>query len=301
LDLSKFFDRVHHQRLMARVAMKVHDRALLVVIGRLLKCPVMMPDGNVVPTNEGVPQGGPLSPLLSNIVLDELDWELDRRGHRFVRYADDVAIFVRSRRAADRVLRSTTQFIEGRMRLKVNTEKSGVRSPDEGNFLGFRLGMQQDGSTEILLSKRTLRRAIAKVRELTPRAWGCSFDSCIAAVDQYFQGWFGYFGICSINARKNLKDIDGRVRRRLRAIKLKQWKTQRTIARKLNRMRRSKNVTRHVYEGRQNWWALSNRGVVVFRLSKEWFHDRGLVALERRLLVKERERVAPQQTRFVWG
>jgi len=301
LDLSKFFDRVHHQRLMARVALKVHDRALLVVIGRLLTCAVMMPDGSVVPTNEGVPQGGPLSPLLSNIVLDELDWELERRGHRFVRYADDVAIFVRSRRAADRVVRSTTQFIEGRMRLKVNAEKSGVRSPDEGNFLGFRLGMKEDGTTEVLLSERTLRRATAKVRELTPRSWGRTFESCIAAVNQYFQGWFGYFGICSINARNDMRSIDGRARRRLRAIKLKQWKTLRTIARKLNRMKRTPNVVRHVYEGRQKWWALSIRGIVHHRLSNFWFRQQGFMALESRLLLRERERVAPKQTMFAWG
>jgi RNA-directed DNA polymerase len=300
LDLSKFFDRVHHQRLMARVATKVHDRALLVVIGRLLKCAVVLSDGVVVPNDEGVPQGGPLSPLLSNIVLDELDWELDRRGHRFVRYADDVAIFVRSRRAADRVVRSTTQFIEGRMRLKVNAEKSGVRTPDEGNFLGFRLGMREGGTTEVLLSDRSIQRAKAKVRELTPRNWGSSFASCIAQVNKYFRGWFGYFGICSINARRSMNALDGRARRRLRAIKLKQWKTKRTIARKLNSILRSKTINHYVYEGRQQWWALSARGVVVFRLTNRWFREQGFEPLASRLEEKERERVAPKQTTFAW-
>jgi hypothetical protein len=152
LDLSKFFDRVHHQRLMARVGQKVQDRKLLVLLGRLLKSSVLLPNGVLVRTEEGVPQGGPLSPLLSNIVLDELDQELSRRGHRFVRYADDVAIFVRSKRSGVRVMESVSKFIEGRMRLLVNQSKSSVRKPSEGNFLGFRLKILQDGSTEVLLS-----------------------------------------------------------------------------------------------------------------------------------------------------
>lgn len=301
LDLSKFFDRVHHQRLMARLATRVHDRALLVVVGRLLKCAVVLPDGIVAATDEGVPQGGPLSPLLSNIVLDELDWELGRRGHRFVRYADDVAIFVRSRRAAERVVQSTTQFIEGRMRLKVNAKKSGVRTPDEGNFLGFRLGMREDGTTEVLLSDRTTQRAIAKVRELTPRTWGRSFASCIAAVNKYFKGWFGYFGICSPSARRSMRGIDARVRRRLRAIKLRHWKTKRTIVRKLNGMKYSRKVARDVYGGRHSWWALSSRGILHARLNNAWFRDQGLMPLEARLVEKERTRAAPRQAEFAWG
>ena len=178
LDLSKFFDRVNHQRLMARVAQQVQDRELLVLLGRLLKTTVVLPDGVLVHTDEGVPQGGPLSPLLSNVVLDELDKELGRRGHRFVRYADDVAIFVRSERAGERVMASVTRFIEGHMRLKVNAEKSSVRRPNAGNFLGFRLEVLVDGATEVRLSDRTMKRALTRIRELTPRTWGSSFKSC---------------------------------------------------------------------------------------------------------------------------
>jgi RNA-directed DNA polymerase len=197
-------------------------------------------------------------------------------------------------------VRSTTQFIEGRMRLKVNAEKSGVRTPDEGNFLGFRLGMREGGTTEVLLSDRSIQRAKAKVRELTPRNWGSSFASCIAQVNKYFRGWFGYFGICSINARRSMNALDGRARRRLRAIKLKQWKTKRTIARKLNSILRSKTINHYVYEGRQQWWALSARGVVVFRLTNRWFREQGFEPLASRLEEKERERVAPKQTTFAW-
>jgi group II intron reverse transcriptase/maturase len=156
IDLADFFNRVHHQRLMARLSERVHDRALLWLISKMLKAKVVMPDGVVVSNEEGVPQGGPLSPLLSNIVLDELDQELARRGHRFVRYADDANVYARSERAGQRVMASITAFIEKRLRLKVNTEKSAVARPEERHFLGFRLKREpMDGNVEVLLSKRS--------------------------------------------------------------------------------------------------------------------------------------------------
>src|SRR5260221_6779340 len=139
MDLEKFFDRVHHERLLARLRIRVNDDRVLTLIRRMLKAKVVMPDGVVVSTEEGTPQGGPLSPLLSNIVLDELDRELSERGHRFVRYADDANIYVRSERAGQRVMASVTDFIERRMRLKVNAAKSAVARPEKRHFLGFRL------------------------------------------------------------------------------------------------------------------------------------------------------------------
>ena len=166
LDLEKFFDRVCHQRLMSRLAQRVGDRRLLVLIGRLLKAKIVLPDGVVIGNDEGVPQGSPLSPLLSNIVLDELDWELDRRGHRFVRYADDGNVYVRSERAGQRVMASLTEFIEGRLRLKINRAKSAVARPEDRHFLGFRLRLDpQTGNVEVLLSVRTKRNAMGRIRD----------------------------------------------------------------------------------------------------------------------------------------
>ncbi len=301
LDLSKFFDRVNHQRLMARVSRKVQDRPLLVLIGQLLKASVVLSSGVHVRTDEGVPQGGPLSPILSNIVLDELDWEMERRGYRFVRYADDVAIFVGSERAGTRVMQSVTRFIEGRMRLKVNADKSSVRRPNQGNFLGFRLAIEPDGSTKVCLSERTLKRASARIRELTPRNWGGAFTACIARLNRYLTGWFGYFGVCSIDCRAKLRQLDARTRRRLRALKLKQWKRKRTIIRHLNRMKFSKKVARNVYKGQRSWWALSRDGVVSHRLNNQWFIEQGHYALERRLVERKLTKVAPAQQSFGWG
>ena len=183
LDLEKFFDLVYHQRLIAKLASASSDRRLLVLIGRMLKAKVVLPDGVVIDSEQGVPQGSPLSPLLSNIVLDELDQELARRGHRFVRYADDAKIYVRSERAGQRVMASLTGFIERRLRLKVNEAKTAVARPEDRHFLGFRLRVEpQTGTVEVLLSERTKRNAMERVRQLTPRNWGAR--SCVHRPDQ---------------------------------------------------------------------------------------------------------------------
>jgi RNA-directed DNA polymerase len=181
-DLEKFFDRVHHQRLEARLEQLVEDRRIIRLIHQMLKAKVVMPDGVVVSTDEGAPQGGPLSPLLSNIVLDELDWELARRGHRFVRYADDCNIYVRSERAGERVMSSVVRFIDRRLRLKVNASKSAVARPETRNFLGYRLAPQLDGSVEVLLSERSEKRLRERIREVTRRNRGRSLKAPIAAV-----------------------------------------------------------------------------------------------------------------------
>jgi RNA-directed DNA polymerase len=229
LDLEKFFDQVNHQRLMARLSQRVDNHALLKLIGKMLKAKVVMPDGVLVNTEEGVPQGDPLSPLLSNIVLDELDQELGRRGHRFVRYADDSNIYVRSERAGQRVMASVTKFIEKRLRLKVNVDKSAVARPEDRHFLGFRLKREpMDGEVEVLLSKRTKERIDGRIRELTPRNWGQSLTKCISRINGYLVGWIGFFGICTAGVQHVLEALDAHIRRRLRAIML--WRTGRRNA-----------------------------------------------------------------------
>src|SRR5450631_2368717 len=193
LDLEKFFDLVCHQRLAAKLAERVGDRRLLMLIGRMLRAKVVLPDGVVIASEQGVPQGGPLSPLLSNVVLDELDHELDRRGHRFVRYADDAKVYVRSERAGQRVMASLREFIEGRLRLKVNQAKPAVARPDDRHLLGFRLRVDpQSGTVEVLLSERTKRNAMQKVKQLTPRNWGNTLFACIAQINAWVRGWHGF-------------------------------------------------------------------------------------------------------------
>ncbi len=197
MGLSKFCDRVHHQRLLARLGQHVADPRVLTLVNWMLKAAVVMPDGVRIPTVEGTPQGGPLSPLLSNIVLDELDWELDRRGLRFVRYADDCNIFVGSERAGCRVMDSTRRFVERKLRLRVNEKKSAVARPEERHFLGFRLRPSGDGRVAVHISKRTKDRLDAKIRELTPRSWGQSLTSLFESVNSYLRGWFGYYRLCT--------------------------------------------------------------------------------------------------------
>jgi RNA-directed DNA polymerase len=200
IDLEKFFDRVCHQRLMARLAKRVGDRRLLILIGRLIKAKVVLPDGVVIGNEQCVPQGSPLSPLLSNIVLDELDQELARRGHRFVRYADDCNVYVRSEQAGERVMVSLTRFIGGRLRLKISQDKSAVARPKDRHFLGFCLSWDsQTGEVQILLSERTKRNAMDRICQLTPRTWGDSLEGCIAQINAWLRGWHGFFGIASVS------------------------------------------------------------------------------------------------------
>ncbi len=297
LDLEKFFDRVCHQRLMAKLAERVGDRRLLVLIGRMLKARVVLPDGVVIGIDEGVPQGSPLSPLLSNIVLDELDSELARRGHRFVRYADDANVYVRSERAGQRVMSSLATFIEGRLRLKINEAKSAVARPEERHFLGFRLRLDpQTRAVEILLSERTRRNAMERIRQLTPRVWGGTLESCILNVNAWLRGWYQFFGISSAGEEYTLRALDAHIRRRLRAILLHHWKRPRTIVRKLVALGVEWGAARRsVYGGRKSLWALSHTSVVDRGLRNRYFAERGLVSLVELHRRTHQEVVAPAQ------
>jgi group II intron reverse transcriptase/maturase len=303
IDLEKFFDRVHHQRLMARLAQRVTDQRVLALIGRMLKAKVVMPDGVKVSTEEGVPQGGPLSPLLSNIVLDELDAELRQRGLRFVRYADDCNIYVRSERAGQRVMASVTRFIERRLRLKVNASKSAVGRPEERHFLGFRLRRKpEDGEVEVNLSKRSVDRIDTRVRELTPRNWGDKLQSCIDLANEYLRGWIGYFGLCTEEVVRKLQKLDGHIRRRLRSIQLTQWKNRATIARRfIERGVKPKTAWQMVYEGRKSTWALSQCLAAHQALRNAHFAALGLEMLEDRWRRHPARIVVPVQLQLALG
>lgn len=305
IDLEKFFDRVCHQRLMSRLAQRVSDRRLLVLIGRLLRAKIVLPDGVVIASDEGVPQGSPLSPLLSNIVLDELDWELDRRGHRFCRYADDGNVYVKSERAGLRVMASLTEFIEGRLRLKINRDKSAVARPEDRHFLGFRLRLDpQTATVEILLSLRTKRNAMQKIREFTPRSWGRTLQSCILAINAWLRGWHQFFRACAPGEQYVLRALDAHIRRRLRAILLHHWKRRPTIVRNLIALGiKPRAAWQAVYSGRRSLWALSHVPQVDRALRPRYFADRGLLSLVELHRAWHEDIAAPthEQLALEWG
>src|SRR2546422_7848071 len=222
LDLEKFFDRVNHDKLMGRIAKRVRDKRLLKLIRAFLNAGVME-NGLVSPSVEGTPQGGPLSPLLSNLVLDELDRELDRRGHRFVRYADDCNIYVRSEQAGQRVMESVTRFITKRLKLKVNDKKSAVARPQERKFLGF--SFTAGPVIWRRIAPKAVERFKERIREITRQAKGVSLETTMAKLAPYMRGWRGYFGFCE--TPDMLINLTRWVRLRLRAALWRQWKTQR--------------------------------------------------------------------------
>ncbi len=219
LDLEKFFDRVNHDKLMGQVAKRVTDKRVLKLLRAFLNAGVME-NGLVSPVDEGTPQGGPLSPLLSNLVLDELDRELERRGHRFVRYADDCNIYVRSERAGQRVMESVTRFIMKKLKLQVNQEKSAVARPEERKFLGFSFTRNREPKRRIAPKAKV--RFKQRVRELTRRTRGVSLEEMVRELASYLRGWRSYFGFCQ--TPWVLVHLDSWIRRRLRSVAWKQWK-----------------------------------------------------------------------------
>ena len=274
IDLSKFFDCVHHQRLLARIASRVTDQRIVRLIRLMLTASVVMPDGTRTAVREGTPQGGPLSPLLSNIVLDELDGELARRGLRFVRYADDCNIFVRSERAGQRVMASIRRFLETRMRLQINEEKSDVREPEDVHFLGFRFLAGEGDGFAVLPSRKAEARLKTTMREKTPPNWGRSITACMEEISRYLTGWMSHYRLCTPEAIEVLGRVDAHVRRRVRAIIVRQRKRQRFLFRHL----RARGVSRKAaagcaYSGR-GAWVKSNHGALTRAYPPAWFAGR---------------------------
>jgi len=273
IDLSKFFDRVNHDRLMSRLALKVTDKRVLKLIRKYLECGVIV-DGLEEATEEGTPQGGPLSPLLSNIVLDELDKELEKRTLKFVRYADDCVVYVASKRAGERVKESMTKFITKRLRLKVNEAKSSVGRPWRSKYLGFSLTSTR-AQPRIKLHWKTLDRLKAKIRELTRRQRGRSLKAIIAELNEYLRGWWGYFS--QMETPYQLARLDGWIRRRLRSYVWKQWKNRRTRVGNLLKLGISKETAVKTGCSRKGAWRMSQVKWVMIALPNHYFTSRGLV------------------------
>jgi len=274
LDLEKFFDRVNHDKLMGQIAKRVEDKRLLKLIRACLNAGVME-NGLVSPSVEGTPQGGPLSPLLSNLVLDELDKQLEHRGHRFVRYADDSNIYVRSQRAGHRVMESVTRFITQKLKLKVNEAKSAVARPQERKFLGFCFTAGPEVRRAI--ASKALHRFKRRIREITRRAKSVSITTTIEELVPYMRGWRGYFGFCETPVV--LQYLTRWVRLRLRAALWRQWKTpRRRRAALLELGVRPRLASNIAASGRGSWYLARSKALSV-GLSNAYFKSLGLPTL----------------------
>jgi RNA-directed DNA polymerase len=274
LDLEKFFDRVNHDKLMAQIAKRVEDKRLLKLIRAFLNAGVME-NGLISPSVEGTPQGGPLSPLLSNLVLDTLDRELERRGHRYVRYADDCNIYVRSERAGQRVMKSVTSFITGQLKLKVNENKSAVARPQERKFLGFSF---TDGpEVKRAIAPKALDRFKDRIRAITRQAKGVSMESTVEQLARYMVGWRGYFGFCE--TPQVLIYLTRWVRLRLRCAFWRQWKTPRRRRAALLQLGvRPQLAANTAGSGRGPWYLARSKALSV-GLSNAYFRSLGLPSL----------------------
>jgi len=274
IDLSKFFDRVQHDVLMSRVARRVHDKMLLRLIGRYLRAGVMV-EGVLQPTDLGTPQGGPASPLLANILLDDLDKELERRGLPFTRYADDFAVFAKSRRAAMRIMGSVSRYVTKKLRLVVNEEKSRVVACSEFEFLGFSFPKSRGN---INVANKSIGRFKQRIREITGRSRGISMERRLGELRRYARGWMGYFGIAS--QLKLFDKLDQWIRRRIRMCYWKQWKRpkrRRVMLIRLGVPRRQ--AIRHA-RSRKGYWHMAKTIASGVGMTNTWLAEQGLIGLK---------------------
>jgi RNA-directed DNA polymerase len=269
-DLKSFFDTVNHDRLMGQLREKIKDRKVLGLIRRYLEAGVVMPDGTREATPCGVPQGGPLSPLLANITLDPLDKELERRGHRFARYADDFLVMVKSAKAAERVMASLTRFVEGRLKLVVNKVKSKAAPLKQCAFLGFQIGAVGRAVWTAKAHARFKRR----VREITRRNRGHRVEDVINELRQYVTGWLNYFGIS--HTYTALLELDEWVRRRVRLYYWKQWKQPRTRRRHLLALGIPREEVHMATRSRKGYWRMSSNSILQRALTNRWLQEQGV-------------------------
>jgi RNA-directed DNA polymerase len=272
MDLSKFFDSVNHDVLMHRVARKIRDKRVLRLIGKYLRAGVMV-NGRLQSTRKGVPQGGPLSPLLANILLDDLDKELERRGHKFVRYADDFIILVKSQQAGERVMASVRRFLERKLKLKVSEAKSRVTKTDQTNFLGFTFK-----GTKIRWSDAAFKEFKRRIKRLTGRSWFVSMDYRFKKLAQYLRGWMNYYGISEYY--RPLPQIDHWLRRRVRMCYWKQWRWCRTKVRNLLKIGTSLRLAISVGLSRKGPWHLARTLATQSGMTNQWLKDQGLLSVK---------------------
>ena len=275
VDITRFFDRVNHDKLMARVARRVKDKRVLKLIRSYLESGVML-NGVVVKTEEGTPQGGPLSPLLANILLDDLDKELEQRGHAFVRYADDCNIYVSSRRAGERVKESVTRFLKERLSLEVNEAKSAVDRPWKRKFLGFSFTNRKENPA-IRVAPAALQRAKDRFRQLTWRWRGQSMEATLERLNEYARGWAGYFALAE--TKSPFEELDEWVRRRLRAILWHQWKKPKARARNMIRLGAPADKAWEWAYTNKKAWRISRSAPLQRTLDNAYWRAQGLVSL----------------------
>ena len=271
LDLAKFFDRVNHDVLMSRIASRVKDKRVLRLIGKYLRAGVMV-NGSMQATVVGVPQGGPLSPLLANILLDDLDKELEKRGHRSSRYADDLIILIRSRRAGNRVMASLRRFLENKLKLAVNEKKSKVAPVEESSFLGFVFVRGK-----IRWSEKSFREFKRQIRLLTGRSWFVSMDYRYRKLAEYVRGWMNYYGISEYY--RPIPEIDEWLRRRIRMCYWKQWRYTRTKVRNLLKLGTFKREAILTALSRKGPWHLARTLATQVGMTNKWLYQEGLISV----------------------